>query len=175
MLAKRMEFLTRKSILWASFLATLTLTLIFGIVMQVWDFEVIDEMYVAEEILAHIHAMTHERRMVHFWLTATVDVLYPFVYGGFFIGVALKGFARAGFFLAIPSMLVIPVDLIEGFAQVMLLLGNDGYIHMKVIATPAKLALFFTGLTITAIGLVSIYNATRTASTRVSETKSRLQ
>ena len=163
LLTDRLQFLTRNRILWATFLTTLALTVMFGVVMQIWQFEIIDEMYVADQILAHIDAMTPEQREVHAWLTATIDVAYPLAYGGFFIGVALKAFPRAGLLLALPSMLVIPTDLIEGFAQVMLLSGDASYIDIKVAATPIKLMLFVVGLVITLAGLVSLYLERRKA------------
>lgn len=159
MLAILSEFLTRPTVLWINFLVTLALTAVFGIVMYVWGFEIIDEMYVADEILAHIAEMTALQKSVHIWLTATVDVIYPFTYGAFFIGIALKAFRRAGVWFALPSILVIPVDLFEGFAQVMLLNGNDVWIGAKTVATPTKLALFFSGVLITLAGLFKLYRA----------------
>lgn len=149
-----LDVLSRTKTLWATFLLTIVLTIIFGIVMHVGQFGIIDEMFVAEDIRAHIDAMTPRQRTIHAWLTGTVDVIYPFAYGAFFIGVALKYFGRFGIWLALPSFLVIPCDLTEGFAQVMLLTGHDAYMDLKLIATPAKLILYIMGLLITAAGLL---------------------
>ncbi|GAA0465231.1 hypothetical protein GCM10009096_02230 [Parasphingorhabdus litoris] len=160
-LLERLEFLTRASALWFTFASTIMLTAAFGIVMHVWDFVIIDEIYEAQVILDHVSCMTPIQRTVHIWLTATVDVLYPFLYGAFFIGVSLKAFGRTGLWLALPSFLVIPVDLFEGFTQVMLLQGHHEYVAAKVWATPAKLTLFFAGSAITAIGLVQLFRQRR--------------
>jgi hypothetical protein len=86
-------------------------------------------------------------------MTGTLDVAYPFAYGAFFIGIALRYFGRFGIYLALPSLLCIPADLTEGLAQVMILTGHEGWMTLKIIATPIKLALYITGLLITLVGL----------------------
>lgn len=147
-------FLSQTKILWFTFSLTLILTIIFGIVMHFGQFGIIDEMFVAEKINAHIDAMSPHQRLIHAWLTGTIDVLYPFAYGAFFIGIAVKHFGRFGFWLALPSVLVIPADLAEGVAQVMLLTGQDGFMSLKLIATPIKLVLYIFGLCVTVLGLI---------------------
>lgn len=122
--------------------------------MYFGQFGIIDEMYVAEDIRAHIKAMSPRQRAIHAWLTGTVDVVYPFAYGAFFIGIAIKYFGRFGIWLAIPTFLVIPADLIEGLSQAMLLTGHDSYMGVKLVATPIKLVCFICGLCVTIIGLV---------------------
>jgi hypothetical protein len=154
MLNMLMTNLSQVRTIWSTFLATLVLTVTFGVVMHLWQFQIIDEMFVAEDISAHIAAMSLEQRSVHAWLTGTVDVAYPFAYAAFFIGVVIKSFDRKWMWLALPSILVVPADLVEGFAQVMLLNGHETFMPIKVIATPVKLALFLSGLAITISGLV---------------------
>lgn len=131
--------------LWFSFVAYAVLTLSFGIVMQVWDFVIIDEMFDQAQIRAHIEAMTLEQRSVHALLTSTVDVAYPFAYATFQAGMAYRYLGRWGRWIALLSIVCVPVDLLEGFAQVMLLQGNEPYMALKLIATPVKLALFIPG------------------------------
>ncbi len=147
-------FLARAKTLWITFALTMALTLLFGVVMYIGQFTIIDEMYVAEEIRAHIQAMSPRQRLIHAWLTATLDVVYPFVYAAFFIGVALRFFKRFHFWWVLPSLLVVPADLTEGAAQIMLLTGNESYMAVKVVATPIKLVVYICGLCITAVGLV---------------------
>ncbi len=148
-----LSYLSKTKTLWATFALTLILTLSFGLVMFIWQFGIIDEMYIAEDIREHIEGMTKQQRTVHAWMTGTLDVAYPFAYGAFFIGIALRYFGRFGIYLAIPSLLCIPADLTEGLAQIMLLTGHEGWMTVKLIATPIKLALFITGLLITLAGL----------------------
>jgi len=45
---------------------------------------------------------------------ATLDVIYPLAYGSLFAGVALRFFSQYGVYLALPALLAIPVELIEG-------------------------------------------------------------
>ncbi len=144
--------LTKTKTLWFLFWATLAMTAAFGLIMQIWQFEIIDEMSEPDQIRAHVAAFTATQKTVHAWMTATLDVAYPLAYGGFFIGMALRFFDRAGFWLALPSALVIPVDLAEGYVQVMLLTGDDSLLHYKQILTPLKLGLFIPGLIISLVG-----------------------
>lgn len=148
------QFLSQTKTLRILFIITILLTLIFGGIMHFGHFAIIDEIYVEKDIRAHINAMTPDQRRLHVWLTATVDVAYPFAYGGFFIGMAVRYFRRFGPWLAVPSFLVIPTDLTEGFAQIMLLTGHDNYMGLKLFTTPLKLVLFIFGLSITAVATV---------------------
>lgn len=148
-----LKSLSNTKVLWASFVLTLILTLGFGVIMYIWQFGIIDEMYIAEDIGAHLQTMTEQQRTVHAWMTGTLDVAYPFAYGAFFIGIALRYFGRFGIYLALPSLLCIPADLTEGLAQVMILTGHEGWMTLKTIATPIKLVLYITGLLITLVGL----------------------
>ena len=149
-----LTYLSQTKTLWMTFWLTMVLTAAFGVVMYVGQFVIIDEMYIAEDIRAHIEAMTPRQRIIHAWMTGTLDVAYPLAYGAFFIGIAIKYFRRFGLWLALPSILVIPTDLIEGFAQIMLLTGHDSFMGLKLIATPAKLVFFLLGLCITIVGLL---------------------
>ena len=148
-----MTWLAQTKTLWITFCLTVALTAAFGLVMYFGQFGIIDEMYIAEDIRAHIDAMTPRQRMMHAWMTGTLDIAYPLAYGAFFMGMAMKYFERFGRWLALPSFLVIPADLIEGFAQIMLLTGHESFMGLKLIATPAKLTLFLLGLCITIFAL----------------------
>ena len=132
--------------------------------MLVWDFVVIDELFIKEDILAHIAALTDEQKRVHTITTATLDVAYPFAYGIFQAGMAYRFLGRWGKWIAPISLICIPVDLIEGFVQVMLLNGMLEYVDLKTIVTPVKLALYIPGLSFAllaaAIGLKARLNTT---------------
>ena len=156
-----LNFLTQKNVLWWLLGITLLTTLAFGVVMHIWDFILIDEMYNPEQISSHIAAMSGEQKHVHIWTTATLDVLYPLVYGPLFAGVALKAFGKHGLLLALPSLLYIPADLIKGYSQVMLLSGNADYMSLKTTMTPIKFALFFPGFIIAIVGAVKLYRASK--------------
>lgn len=149
------QLLTNTTTLWTTFLMTIGMTLAFGLIMQIWQFEIIDELYKPEQISAHLAAMSAEQKLVHAWMTATLDVAYPIVYAGFFIGMALRYCGRLGPWLALPSVAVIPVDLAEGVVQVLLLNGYTDLIWLKSIITPIKLGLFLFGFAVASFGLAS--------------------
>lgn len=151
-----LAFLSKPRTLWVTFAATLLLTIVFGVVMHVWEFHIIDEMFNAVQITDHIAAMSTEQRQVHTWLTGTIDFVYPFTYSAFFIGVAVRSFGLNGILLSIPSVLVVPADLLEGGAQIMLLTGHEGFMPLKLVMTPTKLILFALGVFITLVGLLNL-------------------
>ncbi len=147
------EPLSRTRSIWVSFTITLILTLGFGLAMHVWQFLLIDEMYDADRISIHIDGMTATQKTVHIWLTSTLDVAYPFAYASFFIGLTIRVFPKYSAWLVIPSVLVVPVDLTEGFSQIMLLSGHSEMMQLKVLMTPLKLALFICGLIVAIVAL----------------------
>lgn len=146
------DWLTNTRTLWAMFWTTLALTAIFAVIMAVWQFELIDEMSDPDQIRAHVAGFSDVQKTAHIWMTATIDVAYPLAYGSLFMGMALRFFGRAGFWLALPSLVVIPVDLAEGYVQVMFLSSDDSLLHFKRILTPLKLWLFIPGAIIALIG-----------------------
>ncbi|WP_124916938.1 hypothetical protein [Alteromonas flava] len=124
--------------------------------MYVEQFQIIDEMFIPAEILAHINAMTERQKNVHIWLTATLDVAYPFAYGALFIGLTLRSFPVHGYWLMLPSILVIPVDLLEGVIQILLLRGHDDVVTIKSVVTALKLILFVTGLMVGVVATIRL-------------------
>lgn len=147
--------------LWAYFVLTLGLSVGFLIVMAVWNFTVIDEIFQRKLIMEHVEAMTTKQRHVHIVTTATLDVLYPFAYGGLLAGLTWHAFP-AGRWLAWPILVCIPVDLIEGVAQILILSGHMDWVGVKVIVTPIKLGLFGLGCLIGIVALIiSLYRKWR--------------
>lgn len=146
-------FLTKPKTLWILFALFVLETIAFGLIMQHWDFTVIDEMSDPDHIRAHIAAMSDLQRQVHAWTTATLDVAYPLTYGPLFAGMALLRFRPV---YTVPAIAVIPTDLAEGAVQVMALLGDDQLIGWKAMLTPLKLGLFLIAIIIAlaALGLI---------------------
>jgi hypothetical protein len=135
-------------------LLTLIMTGLFGLVMHVSGFMIIDELYSAPIILSHISQLSPYQTTVHIWMTATLDVAYPFAYGFLFIGITLRAFAKYRIWLIFPSIAVIPIDLMEGIVQILLLLGNEQFVVFKTVLTPLKLILFSCGFVISILGLI---------------------
>jgi len=61
--------------------------------------------------------MSVDERIVHAWVTATLDVAYPLAYGALFIGSAFKFYNNFGWLIAYPFFVLISTDLLEGFVQ----------------------------------------------------------
>ena len=104
--------------------------------------------------------MSETQRVVHAWMTATLDVAYPLTYGPLFAGLALQRFKPA---FAIPAVAVIPTDLAEGYVQVTALLGDDSLLWMKAYLTPLKLALFIAAMGIAIAALVVWFRNRKTS------------
>ena len=155
-MARLFDFLAQTKTLWVTFTATIILTLCFGLIMHIWEFGIIDELYTQKKIIAHIEAMTPQQRSVHAWMTGTIDIAYPFAYGAFFMGMAKRHFAKYGTWLAMPSLLVIPADLAEGVTQIFLLDGRYDLAGLKAIFTALKLGLYLTGLAITLAAILKV-------------------
>ena len=147
------RFLCRTVVLRWSFAAYVLLTLGFGAVMWIWDFQVIDEIFLRQDITSAVTALDETQRQVHAVTTTTLDVAYPFAYGAFQAGMAYRYLGRWGRWIAPLSLVCIPVDLVEGFAQVMILSDQMQYVTLKTVATPIKLALYVPGLIAALIAL----------------------
>lgn len=143
------RFLATPIVLRRLFFLNVALMVAFWMVMKIWDFTLIDEMFKPSEIRSHVEEMSTTQRKVHIWTTATLDVAFPFAYGGFFIGTGVRFPGRSGPLLIIPSVLCIAVDLIEGFVQVNILANDMTYLTAKEWVTPLKLILFVACLIIT--------------------------
>lgn len=149
-----MNFLTKPLTLWILFTLFILQTASFGVIMAVWDFQVIDEISDPEKVRNHIAGMSALQKSAHAWTTATLDVAYPLTYGALFAGLAWRALKPL---YASPAIAVIPTDLAEGFVQVMALTGNYDLIWLKAYLTPAKLVLFFAAIAIALAALCMGY------------------
>ena len=85
--------------------------------------------------------MTAEQKQAHLWITVLLDVPFPFVYGGLFLGLCWRHAGNYAVWLAIPAFLVIPIDMIENTIQIIALLGNESLLAAKAVLTPTKFLL----------------------------------
>ena len=139
-------------------LAFLALTLGFGVWIQAYDLHIIDEISDPDQIRAVVAAMTPEQRSEHWWMTLVLDYFYRLADGGFFAGMALRFFGKAGPLLALPSLICIPADIIENTVQLFILSGDESLIWLKAIMTPLKLATFIPAALIALIGIgIALY------------------
>lgn len=148
------KFLTDgKTIVWMG-LAFLGLTIAFGVWIQRYDLQIIDELSDPDQIRAVVAAMTPEQMSAHWWMTLLLDYFYPLAYGAFFAGLALRYFGALGIWMAIPAMIVVPADVIENTIQLMILSGDQSLIGLKAIVTPLKLVSFLVSALVALIALV---------------------
>jgi hypothetical protein len=137
------------------FLASLLLTASFSFLSASLEITLIDSVSSPDEARTLIAQMNTEQRTAHAWITGTIDVLYPLVYGLFFAGVALRCFPKVGKVLVLPILLVIPTDLFEGLIQILALTGTVDLLALKAVVTPLKFGLFLFGLTVAGAGGLS--------------------
>ncbi|MBW2446352.1 MAG: hypothetical protein JRG83_10535 [Deltaproteobacteria bacterium] len=137
--------------LWFLFAATLALSCSFPLVASYWQLTLLDGITSPADARSLLDSFTPHQKMIHAWITATLDVAYPLAYGGLFAGSALRVFTRHGRYLAVPAFLVIPTDLIEGVVQILALTGTADWLGLKSIVTPAKFLLFGLAFCIAAI------------------------
>ena len=128
------------------------LTFSFQIAVGIWDLTLIDAISDPAESRLVIASMSSDQQIIHAWITATLDVAYPLAYGALFIGSAYKFYSRWGWLIAVPSFVVIPVDLLEGVVQVLALTGMTDWIDAKAFLTPLKTYLFLFGFAATVLG-----------------------
>lgn len=111
------------------------------------------------DVQDRLQQMNAAQKNSHFLLTSLLDMLFPIVYGSLLAGLVLQSFGKARFWLAIPALLAIPVDLSENVIQLLALKGYEVLLPIKAILTPAKVILVFV-LAIP-IALVAFINMTR--------------
>ena len=141
-----LERLARTRSLWTAFFCTLVLSPAFPLAASVWEITLLDRLSDPAEVRQAIAAMTAEQRVIHAWITATLDVAYPLAYGALFIGSACAFYPRGGRYLALAIAPVVPFDLLEGVVQVLALTHVADFVGAKAVLTPLKFALFALGL-----------------------------
>ena len=137
--------------LWIAFGATILITLSFPLVGSIWAISFVDALSDPGAVRAAIAAFSAEQRVVHVWVTATLDVAYPLAYGALFIGAAYRFFPKAGRWLAMAFIVLVAVDVLEGIVQVLALTDTADLVDGKAILTPLKTLLFLFGV-VTTIG-----------------------
>lgn len=141
--------------LWTAFLLTILVTASFPPVADAWKLTLLDAMSDPEQVRATIAALSAEQRTAHAWITGTLDVLYPLVYGALFIGSAYAFYGSYGRLVALPYYVLVATDLLEGIVQILALNGVADWVDAKAVLTPLKTGLFLLGVLTTVIGWIS--------------------
>lgn len=146
------SFITKTNVLWISFFTTIFLTLLFPLVAARWNLIFMDDLVSPTKVRELLEQMSAQQKSVHLWTTATLDVAYPFVYGSFLAGTALRFFHKYGSYLALPALLTVLVDLLEGVIQVLALTETVDLLGPKAYITALKFGLFFIAVIIVLVG-----------------------
>ena len=141
--------------LWTLGLLFVLMTIGFGVWTNAFGLETLDRWADPEKVRSMVEAMSEVQREAHWWMTATLDSAYPLTYGCFFAGTAVRFLGRWGPWLALPSWICIPVDLVENIAQLCILSGDSVGLAVKAIATPMKVVIFLLGLCTTLVALAA--------------------
>jgi len=144
--------LSQSRSLWIAFVSTIAITISFPIAGSVWGIAFIDALSDPAQVRQAISSMSAEQKIIHVWITATLDVAYPLAYGALFIGSAYRFYPKIGRLLALPIFVLVPTDLLEGIVQVLALTGTADFVDAKAVLTPLKAILFLFGLGFTILG-----------------------
>ena len=140
--------------LWIAFGATILITIAFLITGSMWGITFLDTISDPSEARLVISSMSPDQRIIHAWITATLDVAYPLAFGALFIGSAYKFYKNSGRFIALPFFVLVPTDLLEGIVQVLALTGTMDLVDAKAVLTPLKTILLLLGITTTTVGCI---------------------
>ena len=140
-------------VLLLSLVATVVLTVLFPVVAGQFGLTLLDAMADSTEARALIEGLTGEQRQAHAWITGTLDVAYPLAYGALFLGATLRFFPRRGTLLAIPVLIGVPADLLEGLVQILALTGQADWLAAKAVLTPVKGGAFVYGAVMALLGV----------------------
>lgn len=151
--------LAERRTLWISFIATVLITLSFPVAASIWGLSFVDPISDPALVRQAIADMSAEQRLVHVWVTATLDVAYPLAYGALFVGAAVAFYPRVGRYLAMIILVVVPTDLLEGVVQVLALTDTADWVGAKAVLTPLKTILFLFGFLVTIAGWASWFSA----------------
>jgi hypothetical protein len=138
----------------AALVATVVLTALFPVVAGHFGLTLLDAVADPTEARALIEGLTSEQRQAHAWVTGTLDVAYPLAYGGLFLGAMLRFFPRRGPLLAIPVLIGVPADFLEGLVQILALTGQADWLAAKAVLTPVKGGAFVYGAVLALLGSV---------------------
>lgn len=148
------SFITSIKTLWILFALSLALAAGFVIWIPSVGGVALDSVASVADAQSLLASMTAIQRNSHFWMTSLLDMLFPLAYGGLFCGLALKYAGRYGPVLALPALIVIPVDILENIIQLISLRGQTSLLDLKALLTPIKFSLFYAALLIAVASLI---------------------
>ena len=149
----RNSWITKDLTLWIALVLSVLLTIVIPLAAKSLDLTLLDGITSPSKARNILDQMTQNQKELHVWITATLDVAYPLSYGSLFAGSALRFFQKYGIYLALPALLAIIADLIEGFIQILALTDTSDLLALKEYVTPFKYGMVILGLVIAVFGL----------------------
>ena len=137
----------------AALVATVVLTALFPVAAGHFGLTLLDAVADPTEARALIEGLTREQRQAHAWITGTLDLAYPLTYGALFLGATLRFFPRKGVLLALPILIGVPADFLEGLVQILALTGQVDWLAAKAVLTPVKGGAFVYGAVLALLGV----------------------
>jgi hypothetical protein len=157
-----MNLITRTPVLWTLFVLTLAITGGFVLLAPAAGGQFLDRLSDPEASRALVAGLSESQRTAHFWTTVLLDTAYPFAYGLFFAGMALRFFGRWGRLAAVPAIAVMIVDLTENTLQALTLAGAGDFLEPKAWITPLKFNLFYLAALIALVALgIAVFRMVR--------------
>ena len=112
-----MNNLTRTPVLWALFVANILVGFGFGVFQTSVGGTYLDTISQPELAQSVLASLTPEEAATHFWVTVTLDTLFPLTYGGLFAGLVLRFFRRWQTIACVPAVLAGVTDLTENMVR----------------------------------------------------------
>jgi hypothetical protein len=147
------QFLVKKSTLLWLLIISIILAIIIYAIAQIWRISLLDCAITSSQVQAVINDLNDQQIIIHAWVSSTLDIIFPIVYGLFFIGCSLKAFPGRRY-LIMPGILASSADIFEGIVQSLFLFDVINLLVLKVILTPIKFTFFLTGASISLLGCI---------------------
>ena len=150
----KIDALSRTYILWALFILCIITLFITRYLVNVWELSLLDEIYSLDDVRNVLNKMSEEQKVAHIWITATLDLIYPVIFGALLAGLTLRLLPKYGLYLVGPAIIGVFLDLSENVVQILALLDFHSLLGAKAILTPGKMALFLVAFLIVIIGFL---------------------
>ena len=131
MMSKQTEILSRTSTLFILFILCVITLVTIQLLANFWNLTLLDEVYSTNEARELLLQMTDDQKVVHLWITASLDVIYPIVFGGLLAGLILKFLPKYGSYLILFAILGVIMDWSENLIQILALLNILDALRLK--------------------------------------------
>lgn len=137
-----LDFLSRTWVLFVLFAAMMAIGFSFSYVQIATGGALLDTLFTSAEASTRLAEMSAEQKRAHLSATLLNDTAYPLATAGFFVGMIWRfaGGLKRWFTLAPIALLII--DMTENLSQTFALMGNESFLGLKDVLTPAKFGMF---------------------------------